>query len=204
LNDVEWYLKRVGKIKNTNKKVLKDVLQRFAILTSPLIPHLAEELWEMLGNRKFVFKANLPKFEKVDEKAISRENFLQSLIEDIREIKKLVEGKPKEVDVIVAAEWKFDLARKMAKGEKIELKSLLKKFEEEERENVSKFYKKMLNQKEFQELLSRKEELNILEEARELLEREAGTKAIITVEERSGLEKAKQAEPLKPAIYFSI
>jgi leucyl-tRNA synthetase len=173
-------------------------------LTSPLIPHLAEELWEMLGNRKFVFKANLPKFEKVDEKAISSENFLQSLIEDIREIKKLVEGKPKEVDVIVAAEWKFDLARRMAKGEKIELKSLLKKFEEEERENVSKFYKKMLNQKEFQELLSRKEELNILEEARELLEREAGTKVIITVEERSGLEKAKQAEPLKPAIYFSI
>jgi len=204
LNDVEWYLKRVGKIKNTNKKVLKDVLQRFAILTSPLIPHLAEELWEMLGNRKFVFKAKLPKFEKVDEKTISSENFLQSLIEDIREIKKLVEGKPKEVDVIVAAEWKFDLARKMAKGEKIELKSLLKKFEEEERENVSKFYKKMLNQKEFQELLSRKEELNILEEARELLEREAGTKVIITVEERSGLEKAKQAEPLKPAIYFSI
>ena len=204
LNDVEWYLKRVGKIENANKKVLKDVLHRFAILTSPLIPHLAEELWEMLGNRKFVFQAKLPKFEKVDEKAISSENFLQSLIEDIREIKKLVEGKPKEVDVIVAAEWKFDLARKMARGEKIELKSLLKKFEEEERENVSKFYKKMLNQKEFQELLSRKEELNILEEARELLEGEAGTKVIITVEERSGLEKAKQAEPLKPAIYFSI
>ena len=204
LNDIEWYLKRVGKIENANKKVLKDVLQKFTILASPLIPHLAEELWEMLGNKKFVFQTKLPKFEKVDEKAILSENFLQSLIEDIREIKKLVEEKPKEVDIIVAAEWKFDLVKKIAKKEKIELKSLLKKFEEEERENVAKFYKKMLNQKEFPQILSRKDELKLLEEARELLEKETGTKVIITVEERSGLEKAKQAEPSKPAVYFSI
>jgi leucyl-tRNA synthetase len=205
LNDVEWYLKRVGKVKNANGNVLKNVMKKFTILVSPLIPHLAEELWEKLNGKNFVFQAKLPTFEKYDEKAILGENFLHSLIEDIREIKKLVKEQPKEVDIIVAANWKFDLVERMAKGEKIELKNLLEKFDKEERENVAKFYKRVLSQiKELPKMLSKKDELKLLEEARELLEKEAEAKVIITIEERSGLEKAKQAEPLKPAIFFSI
>jgi len=53
-------------------------------------------------------------------------------------------------------------------------------------------------------LIPREDQLKILEEARDILEKEVEAKVIITVEENSGLEKAKQADPLKPAIYFSI
>jgi leucyl-tRNA synthetase len=204
LNDLEWYVKRVGGIENANRKVLKDVLKKFVVLISPLIPHLAEEFWEKLGGKKFVFQAGIPRFGKVDEEAISAEIFLQQLIEDIREVKKLVEGKPKEVDIIIAAKWKFDLVEKVRKGEKVELRELLEKFEEKEREKVIKFYKKLLMLKETPAILSREKEIEITKEAAELLEKEAGAKITITVEENSGLEKAKQAEPFKPAIYFSF
>jgi len=203
LNDLDWYLKRVGKIENGNGKILKNVLRKFVLLISPLIPHLAEELWEKLGGKKFVFQEKLPSFEKFDEKPILCETFLQSLIEDIRQVKKLAGEKPKEVDIIVAANWKFDLAKKISRGEKVDLKDLLERFEDKEKEYVAKFYKKIISQKEVK-LISREDEMRILEEARDILEKEVGAKVIITVEERSGLEKAKQAEPFKPAIYFSF
>jgi len=203
LNDLEWYFKRVGKIESANGKVLKNVFRKFILLISPLLPHLSEELWEMMGGKKFVFQEKLPSFEKFDEKPILLEEFLQSLIEDIRQVKKLVGAKPKEVDIIVAAEWKFDLLKKISKGKKVELKELLERFGDREKEYVTKFYKKVVSMKEFH-LIDREEQIKILEEARDILEKEAESKIIITVEENSGLEKSKQADPLKPAIYFSI
>jgi leucyl-tRNA synthetase len=203
LNDLEWYFKRVGKIENANEKVLKNVMKEYIPLISPLIPHLAEELWEMIGGKDFVFQEKMLTFEKFKEKPILLEGFLQSLIEDIRSVKKLVEAKPKEVDIIVAAEWKFDLVEKISKGVKVELKDLLGKFEDKEKENVAKFYKKIFSIKDIK-LIPRKDQLKILEEARDILEKEVEARVIITVEENSGLEKAKQADPLKPAIYFSI
>ena len=204
LNDLEWYFRRVGNMSNANGRVLRKVLKIFIPLISPLIPHLAEELWEKLGGKKFVFQAKLPDFERFEEKPILMEKFLQSVIEDIREIKKLVGEKPKEVDIIVAADWKFSLAEKLLRGEKVELKDFLKNFEDRDKEYVAKFYKKIVSQREMPIFLSKEEEIKILEEGRELLEKEVGSRVIITSEERSGLEKAKQAEPLKPAIYFSF
>jgi leucyl-tRNA synthetase len=204
LNDLEWYFKRVGDIKNANGNIMKDVLKKFVILVSPLIPHLSEEFWRMLGGKKFVFQEGLPRFKRVDEKAILGEEYIKSLIEDIKQVKKLAGGAPKEVDIIIAAKWKFDLVRKIMRGEKVELKSLLENFGPEEKEMVAKFYKKIERERESLKILSRKEEVKLLEEAREILEKETGAKIIITFEERSGLEKAKKAEPFKPAIYFSI
>jgi leucyl-tRNA synthetase len=203
-NDIDWYFKRVGSITNANRNVLRSVLKKFTILVSPLIPHLSEEIWEKIGGRNFVFKAGIPKFERVDEKAILKEKYLRNLIEDIREISKLVDEKPKEIYIIVASEWKFDLVKKLMKGIKIEVKDLVSKFDEREREHIAKFYRKILSKVESEKFISRDEELEILKEAKEFLEREFKAKIIITVEEKSGLEKAKQAEPFKPSIYFSV
>ena len=42
----------------------KEVLQPLAILISPYAPHIAEELWEKLGNSKSIATASFPKFEE--------------------------------------------------------------------------------------------------------------------------------------------
>ena len=51
-------------------KISNDILKTFAILFSPAIPHLAEELWENLNEKKSIFQSNWPKFDEnkiVDE-----------------------------------------------------------------------------------------------------------------------------------------
>ncbi|MGC9200535.1 MAG: leucine--tRNA ligase [Candidatus Aenigmatarchaeota archaeon] len=198
LNDLEWYLKRVGGIEKANKKILRYSLEKFVICVSPLIPHIAEELWKMLGNKNFVFEAGYPKIEKIDEKAIKREEFVNKVLEDIREIKKITQIQPKEAYIIVASDWKFEVFNMINKGVKLE--EIIKKFEE--KEEVAKFYNKIA-QKTTEEIIGKREQLKILKEAKEFLEKEEKVKIFIVEEERTQIEKRKQATPLKPAIYFS-
>jgi len=40
-----------------------EVFKSLVIMISPIAPHLAEELWQILGNKESVFKANWPKFD---------------------------------------------------------------------------------------------------------------------------------------------
>lgn len=45
------------------KPVPADILSTFAVLLSPLAPHLAEELWEMIGGKGFVANQKWPVFD---------------------------------------------------------------------------------------------------------------------------------------------
>jgi len=43
---------------------LKEAIQTVVILLAPLVPHIAEEMWEKLGNKDSVFKAQWPGYSK--------------------------------------------------------------------------------------------------------------------------------------------
>jgi len=50
--------------------ITRETLEKFLVLLSPFAPHLAEELWEKIGNNESIFKANWPVFDSkliVDE-----------------------------------------------------------------------------------------------------------------------------------------
>ncbi len=42
----------------------KEILGKFAILLSPFAPHIAEELWETLGNKETISKEKWPEYDK--------------------------------------------------------------------------------------------------------------------------------------------
>ena len=42
----------------------KDILEPLLIVISPYAPHIAEELWNQLGNNESISTAKFPKFEK--------------------------------------------------------------------------------------------------------------------------------------------
>ncbi len=46
------------------EKVPQKALDRFLIILSPFAPHIAEELWEKLGNKESIFKEKWPKYDK--------------------------------------------------------------------------------------------------------------------------------------------
>jgi len=41
----------------------KQIFSTLVIMLSPIVPHFAEELWEILGNKESIFKASWPKFD---------------------------------------------------------------------------------------------------------------------------------------------
>ena len=77
----------------TSKKVLEDSLK----ILHPFCPHITEELWERLGNKKFI---SLEKWPKADKKKIKelfekQDLVISKLISDVNQILKLVKGKNK-------------------------------------------------------------------------------------------------------------
>ena len=49
----------------------KDVFSKLVIMLSPIVPHFAEELWQILGNKESIFKASWPIY---DAKLLVEEN----------------------------------------------------------------------------------------------------------------------------------
>ncbi len=45
------------------RAVLREAVEKFLILLSPFTPHIAEELWERLGNRKSILKEDWPRWD---------------------------------------------------------------------------------------------------------------------------------------------
>jgi leucyl-tRNA synthetase len=47
----------------TTLSVIKEAIEAVIVLLAPMVPHLAEELWECLGNRESIFKASWPAYD---------------------------------------------------------------------------------------------------------------------------------------------
>jgi len=56
--------------KDVRPEVRKDVLELLTLMLAPMTPHLAEELWEMLGHSNGLWKASWPAFDE----ALTRED----------------------------------------------------------------------------------------------------------------------------------
>jgi len=106
----------------TTDDELKEAVQTVVILLAPFVPHITEEMWERLGNKESVFKAEWPAYDKdalkqdTIEMPIQINGKLRSRIEidvnagddEIREavmldpcVKKWLEGKqPKKVIIV--------------------------------------------------------------------------------------------------------
>ena len=76
-------------------KVPATVLEKIVLAISPVMPHIAEELWEMLGKNGFVSLAEWPKYDesKIDEKLEEAEKSVDKSVSDIMNVLGLVKEK---------------------------------------------------------------------------------------------------------------
>ncbi|HUU49196.1 MAG TPA: leucine--tRNA ligase [Nitrosopumilaceae archaeon] len=103
-SDLTWYSKRVNaKSRKNILGILHQINSTRVAMLSPFAPHIAEEMWEMLGHSGLVSKSAWPKFsqEKIDASAVQSENFLKSTIEDISSILKVIKITPKKITIYV-------------------------------------------------------------------------------------------------------
>ena len=101
LNDLRHVEARGGSIMVALRAVIRDWL----VLMSPVIPHTCEELWEKLGNHGFVSSERyIPPSNEMDMAPVLRENYIEKLVSDIREISKATGIRPSVIHINVAPE----------------------------------------------------------------------------------------------------
>ena len=190
----------------------KLIAEKWTKLLAPMIPHIAEELWSMLGKKTFV---SLEKWPESDEKLIKpdieeSENLVMNTITDIYEIIKLVGKKPSLIKIIVAPEWKntvLKTAKEFISIGKRDMKSIMSVLTKDEflrtkSGEITKILAKITadTNKIPKVIFGEKKELIIFNEAKQYLEKEFDCKIIIESSTKSSEQKASSAMPAKPAI----
>jgi len=202
---VKYYLRRTTNA--PNKEVFSRALEDWVKIMAPITPHIAEEIWhEVFGKEGFVSVAPFPeaKGEKIDERMEKMEEYIQRVVDDIREIMKLAKvDKPKRVVVILAEGWKYSAFRRvrelLEKGER-NVGTLMNAIPQDHRKDVAKLITSAVkNPKRIPEVIGTKEEeKRALIEAKTFIEAEIDTP--IEIVEQYNHPKAKNALPFKPAI----
>jgi len=78
-------------------------------LLAPVVPHLAEELYDELGGDGFAADAAWPSAAVDRETATKRRNLVENTREDVRQIVEVAGiDDPERIDVVVTPEWKYD------------------------------------------------------------------------------------------------
>jgi len=108
-SDLAWYLKRAkAKGRSDYDGILHQIQNTRVAMLSPFAPHIAEEMWEKLGNSEMVSKSSWPEVDTgvIDAKSIQAEDLLKSIINDIANILKVTKITPKKITIYTADSFK--------------------------------------------------------------------------------------------------
>jgi len=220
LQDLRRYL---GLARGESKAwVLKYVLDRWVRMLAPFVPHVCEEIWHQMGMEGFVSTAPWPEVESeyVDKEAEFVEEYLRSVIDDVRGILRATKMKaPRRACFYVAGGWRRDAYRKVLEqvGEgKVDMGALISWGREEldvPPEELAGFFKAAAKEVKrmpegWVEVLSESDigELEILTDARDFIRDQIGAERVdvFTMDDPRRYDprgRAKLALPFRPAIY---
>jgi leucyl-tRNA synthetase len=104
VNDLRWYLRRGG----DNSLVIRDVLNKWVRMMAPVTPHIAEEMWEMIGGEGLVSAADYPEPDDDVQSLVSEagESLLRELMTDVKEILRVTGMDAHRVVVYTSPDWK--------------------------------------------------------------------------------------------------
>jgi len=222
-SELQWYLKRAKSKQRTNiSGILHKILSSRVLMLSPFAPHIAEEIWEKLGNSESVSKSAWPSSVgiEIDSKSIQTETLLKSIIDDINNILKVTKISPKKIIIYTSEQWKskaYNLILKNVLDGQTNIgaiiKSLIANKETEQIKKDPDFVKKTLNDILSDPVELRKGRMNIDQiDEKQIISSELSSlvkndyDVELSVFSESDSEKydpknkAKAARPFKPAI----
>ncbi len=227
--DVQWYMRRISSDlspsrKKVKAKVLNEVLKARIRLLAPFTPYICEEIWQKMGGKDFISTANWPEYDerKVDVNSEKAEEIILGIVEDTSNLLKATKIKPKRICYYAASptKWKIYL-KAMEEADKgiLSTGELMKKlvqdpaFSSEAKklvkwiERISTSISKLASEERKRRLSAGTlDELKVLKEATGFLERDFNAKVEIYMEfdekRYDPKDRAKNAEPYRPAIYL--
>jgi len=195
-----------------NKGIYNELIKTLSLLMSPFTPHIAEEIWEKLGNKPFCSLQKWPVYDqtKIDKKAEASEEMIHKTISDINNVLKLINVEnPKKIKLIISPKWKY-LFFKLLKEEITKtrnIKALIgicmdEKDLKPHGKDISKAIPALLKDstKLPETVLDQDTEFSNLKDSKEFLEKEFNCEVEIEKAEESKEAKARNASPSKPAI----
>ena len=209
--DLRWYRRRMGEKSNPGPAA-RALASAWVRLLAPFIPYTCEALWEALGEKGPIAFARWPEAdqEKIRPDAELAEEILARTVEDIESITKILPVTPKEIQILVAPEWKRsifetiagsldkrDVVREIMKDEGMRKRG--KESADAIKQITSLIHR--LPPRYREGLLSHHVDENaVFAAAREFFEREFHVPVKILPADGSGHPKARLALPYKPAI----
>ena len=222
--DLSWYSKRVeAKGRDDVSGTLHYINSVRVAMLSPFAPHIAEEMWEKLGQTGQASKSAWPEHskDKVDAASIQSEELLKSTIDDIANILKVTKINPQKIVIYVNSdEFKSKVYRKilgiMVGGQNnmgVVMKELIADPETTEAKKMPDYIQKVIKDlhSESEEIKTMKLESESFDEKEFLSselssigKKEFGVEITVYSERDSDIYdpkgKARHARPFKPAI----
>jgi leucyl-tRNA synthetase len=192
LNDIKYYEKREGE--ERRKKVIRNILEDWLKALAPVIPHLCEEYWHRLGHQNFISLEKYPVTEDIDYSIIDSVNYIEEILEDIRNILKVSGIVPKRIYIYTSSER----ARKLMMIAK-EDKS--RAFKEAKDKTEISLIKQIISQRLFEKKCPENEE-EIIKKSISYMERELNCEILLNSNEDPGKKRA-YALPCKPSIFIT-
>jgi len=200
---LRWYTRRTSGV--YNKNVINRFIEVQALILSPAIPHTCEEIWSLIGKKGFISSSEWPSLVKVKEKNLDvKEKMIETIIDDVNSIVKLVGRKPKKIQIFVSKNYKYDvysLASKMKDRKNLMKEAMNISEVRKNGKDASKYIQSLMSRHSFDILLSKKEELRFLEENKDFISKEFDNIPVDIVDgDVTQEDKARRAEPMKPGI----
>jgi leucyl-tRNA synthetase len=180
----------------------------FIKLLSPVCPHLAEEFWEMMGNKPFVSLEKWPKSDakKIDLNAESAASTAMSAVGDVKGILALAKiEKPKKITLIVAEKWLYNFMVKLKEelAKTYDVGVLIRAtMDKEHGQDISKLVPRLCKDRsKLPDIVtSQEEEFAALAAHKATFEKEFGSAVEVVKAEDCQNAKSKNALPGRPAI----
>ncbi len=197
--------------KDFNKEIIKTIIKDLSLLISPFAPHLAEEMWEIMGNKGFASLQSWPTYDEslIDEAAEFEEDYIKEIVNDINKVKGFAKiDKINKVTLFLSADWKYEFIRiikeqleKTRNGSEI-IKAVMSTDLKKQGQNITKLIPKILKDPSKLPIinLNKQQEKTWLNENITNMKSELDCEIEIVDEESAKNSKASSAFPAKPAI----
>ncbi len=169
-------------------KVLKKFMDRWALSLSPIMPYLSEEIHHIYGNKDYASLSKYPEADESYEKYEIEWEFVESIVQDYRNIIKISQDNHTKLVINTAEEWKWDIWDRYRK----EGKNIMREIESDKREFLAQIIKKGdLNPQ-------IRDEVSVLNKYREDMEKMLGIR--IEINGTVPIDRIKRAIPGKPSL----